>query len=261
MRLEDLDFDLPEGLVAQYPSSRRDESRLLAMDRAGDSRRHLFFRQVPGLLRRGDVLVLNQSRVVPARLRGRKARTGGRVQILLLGREGEAWLAMARPLRGLAPGDRIDLEGSEESLEVVERVEDRVRVRLPLPEGPGTDDDPTGFAALLPLMERAGEIPLPPYISTGQRATGRGAVPDRLRLRSRLHRRTHRRPALHRRAAEPHPLLGRRGGAPGPPRRPRDLRDHSRRRPAAPSPGGGVLPPAGRRLGGDQTGAGKPEAA
>ncbi len=164
MRLEDLDFDLPEGLVAQYPSSRRDESRLLAMDRAGDSRRHLLFRQVPGLLRRGDILVLNQSRVVPARLRGRKARTGGRVQILLLGREGEVWLAMARPLRGLAPGDRIDLERSEDSLEVVERVEDRIRVRLPLPEGPAPEDDPTGFGALLPLMERAGEIPLPPYI-------------------------------------------------------------------------------------------------
>ena len=84
MRLEDLDFDLPEGLVAQYPCTCRDESRLLAMDRRGDRRRHLRFRQVPDLLRPGDVLVLNRSRVVPARLRGRKARTGGRVQILLL---------------------------------------------------------------------------------------------------------------------------------------------------------------------------------
>ena len=165
MRLEDLDFDLPEGLVAQYPCTCRDESRLLAMDRRGDRRRHLRFRQVPDLLRPGDVLVLNRSRVVPARLRGRKARTGGRVQILLLGREeeGEVWVAMARPLRGLAPGDRIDLEGSPESLEVVDRVEDRVRLRLSSRAGPAPDD-PTGFGALLPLMERAGEIPLPPYI-------------------------------------------------------------------------------------------------
>ena len=131
MRLEDLDFDLPEGLVAQYPSCRRDASRLLAIDRDGGSRRHLLFRQVPDLLRPGDVLVLNRSRVVSARLNGRKARTGGRVQILLLGREKECWLAMARPLRGLAPGDRIDLDGSQDSLEVVERVEDRVRLRLP----------------------------------------------------------------------------------------------------------------------------------
>ena len=165
MRLEDLDFDLPEELVAQYPCQRRDGSRLLAVDRSGDARRHLFFRQVPDLLRPGDVLVLNQSRVVPARLRGRKARTGGRVQILLLGPEKapQSWVAMARPLRGLAPGDRIDLDGSRESLEVVERVDDRIHVRLPSRAG-STAADPTGFAALLPLMERAGEIPLPPYI-------------------------------------------------------------------------------------------------
>ena len=165
MRLEDLDFDLPEGLVAQYPRSRRDESRLLAIDRRGDTRRDLLFRQVPDLLRPGDVLVLNRSRVVPARLLGRKARTGGRVRILLLGREegGERWVAMARPLRGLRPGDRIDLEGSPETLEVVERVDDRIHVRMPSVAGPSADD-PTGFAALLPLMERAGEIPLPPYI-------------------------------------------------------------------------------------------------
>ena len=165
MRLEDLDFDLPEGLVAQYPCTRRDESRLLAIDRRGGPRRHLLFRQLPGLLRPGDVLVLNQSRVVPARLRGRKARTGGRVEVLLLGREGEGerWVAMARPLRGLAPGDRIDLEGSRDSLEVMERVDDRIHLRLP--SRPGAEDgDPTGFEALLPLMERAGEIPLPPYI-------------------------------------------------------------------------------------------------
>ena len=70
---------------------------------------------------------------------------------------------MARPLRGLGPGDRIDLEGSPESLEVVERVDDRIHVRLPSVAGPAADD-PTGFGALLPLMERAGEIPLPPYI-------------------------------------------------------------------------------------------------
>ena len=164
MRLEDLDFDLPEGLVAQYPSSRRDASRLLAIDRDGGSRRHLLFRQVPDLLRPGDVLVLNRSRVVSARLNGRKARTGGRVQILLLGREEECWLAMARPLRGLAPGDRIDLDGSQDSLEVVERVEDRVRLRLPPAGAEAPEDDPTGFKALLPLLERAGEVPLPPYI-------------------------------------------------------------------------------------------------
>ena len=164
MRLEDLDFDLPEGLVAQYPSSRRDASRLLAIDRDGGSRRHLFFRQISDLLRPGDVLVLNRSRVVLARLNGRKARTGGRVQILLLGREEEGWLAMARPLRGLAPGDRIDLDGSQDSLEVVERVEDRIRVRLPQAGAEAPEDDPTGFKALLPLLERAGEVPLPPYI-------------------------------------------------------------------------------------------------
>jgi S-adenosylmethionine:tRNA ribosyltransferase-isomerase len=163
MHLEDLDFGLPEGLVAQYPAEQRDESRLFVLDRAGSPDRHLLFRQLPELLRPGDVLVLNQTRVVPARLRGRKRRTGGRVELLLLRREtaeGE-WLAMARPLRGLGAGDQIDLDRGDAKIEVVERVGDRVRVRVPVPP---RDDDPTGFKSLQPLAEVAGEVPLPPYI-------------------------------------------------------------------------------------------------
>ncbi|HEY1333670.1 MAG TPA: S-adenosylmethionine:tRNA ribosyltransferase-isomerase, partial [Myxococcaceae bacterium] len=84
MPLSDYDFDLPEGLIAAAPLAERDASRLLVLDRASGAIAHRRFLDWPGLLRRGDVVVLNDTRVVPARLLGRKQGSGGRVELLLV---------------------------------------------------------------------------------------------------------------------------------------------------------------------------------
>jgi S-adenosylmethionine:tRNA ribosyltransferase-isomerase len=165
MRTEEFDFDLPDDLVAQYPAERRDASRLMALDRLTGGVRHLAFSDVVEELQPEDVLVLNETRVVPARLRGHKERTGGRIELLLLRRDDAdgTWIAMGRPLRGLQPGDWIRLNRGTWRLEVVGREGDRVRLKLPV-DTPVDPSDPTGFQALLPMSSEAGDIPLPPYI-------------------------------------------------------------------------------------------------
>jgi len=84
VRTADFNFDLPPGLIAQHPAPQRDESRLLVLHRTNGNIEHRQFRDLPGVFRAGDVLVLNNSRVIPARLRGTNARTGGKFEILLL---------------------------------------------------------------------------------------------------------------------------------------------------------------------------------
>ncbi len=169
MRLDELDYSLPPELIAQVPVEPRDAARLLVVSGSAaalacDDRR---FRDLPGLLRRGDVLVRNDTRVIPARARFRKA-TGGRVELLFLERVSgaaaapqagspESWEALARGrLRG---GETLRSEAAPDELAVeVEAAlgEGRYRVR------------PVGAAAgsLADLLERHGETPLPPYIRT-----------------------------------------------------------------------------------------------
>ena len=156
MKVSDFDYDLPEGRIAQEPLPRRDASRLLALDRETGALAHLGFSDLPRLLRAGDLLVLNDTRVVPARLRGRKE-TGGAVEALLLEREGgdreapvhRCLLDASRPPR---PGGRIDF-GRGLRAEVLSRSGEGWSVRL-------TSDDGDPEAAAL----RAGAVPLPPYI-------------------------------------------------------------------------------------------------
>ena len=108
MRTADFHFDLPSGLIAQHPAPQRDESRLLVLHRATGNVEHGQFLNLPGFFRAGDVLVLNQSRVIPARLRGANARTGGKFEILLL-EENAAndWWAMLRPGKSARVGTQI----------------------------------------------------------------------------------------------------------------------------------------------------------
>src|SRR5208282_1271981 len=110
MRTADFDFVLPPELIAQRPSPRRDESRLLVLNRDGGRIEHRRFRDLLEFPRSGDVLVLNNSRVIPARLRGSNARTGGQFEILLL-EEGAIndWWAMLRPARRARVGAQIAL--------------------------------------------------------------------------------------------------------------------------------------------------------
>ena len=140
MRSSELDYELPRELIAQHPSERRDASRLLVHDRASGESRHRRFDELPAELADGTLVVVNDTRVLPARLRLERP-GGGEAEVLLLERLGEngTWEALARPSRKLRPGQRL---GPVELLEPLG--EGRWRLRL---EG-----------------EPAGEAPLPPYI-------------------------------------------------------------------------------------------------
>lgn len=152
MRLSDLDFRLPEELIAQQPLADRAASRMLVVDRRTGTFRDSVFSELPKLLRRDDVLVVNNSRVFPARLIGR-SETGASVEIFLV-RElgGVRWEALARPAKRLQPGKRVDF-GGELSAVVVDRT-DLGGVIVDL------ECDGDVFQAI----ERVGRTPLPPYI-------------------------------------------------------------------------------------------------
>jgi len=152
MKSSDFDYHLPEGLIAQTPMEPRDHSRLMVISRADGSIRHRRFYDLPEYLRRGDVMVFNDSRVFPARVRGTRAGTSGKVELLLLRRLSPGvWRALVRPGRRMRAGDAFELAGGGRKIdgEVIGVEEDGSRtVRL-------SDDD---------ALESAGTVPLPPYI-------------------------------------------------------------------------------------------------
>jgi len=153
MRTGELDYDLPTELIAQHPAARRDTSRLLVLDRAGGGIRHETFRNLPEFLRPGDVLVLNDTRVLPAKLIGRR-RTGGKVNTLLV-REVRPglWETMLISTRRLRDGEPLTFEDG--SIRAVFR--GHAENGLPLIEF----EDPGSFHQKL---ARCGRAPLPPYI-------------------------------------------------------------------------------------------------
>jgi S-adenosylmethionine:tRNA ribosyltransferase-isomerase len=158
MRTSELDYDLPERAIAQRPAEPRDGARLLVDQGTGQAPLHRHVRDLPDLLAPGDLLVVNDTRVIPARLHLRKP-TGGAVEVLLLERRPEGhWEALVRPSRRVAPGTVLvpAVAGvAELSVEVGEVLDGDGR-RAVVVHG-GTDDE-------LALLQRAGEIPLPPYI-------------------------------------------------------------------------------------------------
>lgn len=158
MRISDFDYYLPEELIAQYPSQKRDESRLLAVHRDSGAVEHKTFYDVIDYLEPGDCLVMNDSKVIPARLFGQKEGTGAKVEFLLIKRrEGDVWEAMVRPGRKLRPGARVvfsDEPGHRFSAEITDYAEGGTRiVRF---EYDGSFHD---------RLEEYGHIPLPPYIN------------------------------------------------------------------------------------------------
>lgn len=158
MRLSEFDFELPESAIAQAPAPERGRSRLLVLDRATGRREHLSVDDLPSLLVPGDLLVLNNTRVIPARLHGHRDPSGGRVECLLLGAGVDGrYEALVHPGQKLGPGTRMRFEGPGLLLrgEVVERFTfGRRHVRL------WRDDDGSVDEAI----EAIGEVPLPPYI-------------------------------------------------------------------------------------------------
>src|SRR5882672_1369920 len=158
MHLSEFDYDLPEELIAQEPLARRDASRMLIVDRASQSWHDSQFTSLPDHLRANDVLVLNNTRVFPARLRGERARSGGAVELLLLREiEPNLWQALTRPARRLQKGARIVFGTSKLHAQVIEALEGGVRV---IRFEPGYDLDS--------LIDQIGEPPLPPYIKREQ---------------------------------------------------------------------------------------------
>ncbi|GAI97993.1 unnamed protein product, partial [marine sediment metagenome] len=115
MKTSEFDYSLPQGLIAQTPLEPRDKSRLMVVRRKDGLIEHGTFARIASHLSDGDVLVLNNSRVLPARLDGRKVDTGGRVEILLLRRSGDgAWEALVKPGRRVKPGTKIIISGEPE---------------------------------------------------------------------------------------------------------------------------------------------------
>ena len=156
MRTADFTFELPESLIAAYPSERREASRLLVVDRASGSWEHRMFADLPGYLDPGDLLVLNNTRVIPARVYGRKP-SGGLVELLFLAEVSAGrWRALARG-KNLKPGTLVEVEGVELALETSEAGGAWVVA---------TDNHLPG------LLYRAGRLPLPPYIVQRRKSLG-----------------------------------------------------------------------------------------
>jgi S-adenosylmethionine:tRNA ribosyltransferase-isomerase len=158
LKTADFDYDLPDEYIAQTPVEPRDASRLLVLHRQTGVIQHTVFNQVGRFLRPGDLLVLNETRVIPARLYARKP-TGGRVELLLLRRQDAlTWEALVGG-KGLLPGKRVQVEDGPQA-EIVAALEGSRRlVRFAEP--------------VEPSLERAGHTPLPPYIHTPLADAGR----------------------------------------------------------------------------------------
>ena len=153
MLLSDFDYYLPEELIAQHPCEPRDHSRLLVLDKNTGTTAHQHFYNLPDYLKAGDTLVFNDTKVIPARLIGAKADTGGKVEVFLLSRKsGEVWEALVKPGKKARPGAIITFS-DELSCEIVENTDfggRLVRFRF------------TGVFE--ELLDKLGQTPLPPYI-------------------------------------------------------------------------------------------------
>lgn len=154
MKTSDFDYFLPEELIAQTPIEPRDHSRLLVYNRADHSVQHLHFYDLPRFLNPGDVMVVNDTRVIPARLLGEKEETHVPVEILLLKRlEKDFWEALVRPGRRLAPGTWCSFGDGLLRAEIVDRAPEGARlVRF---HYQGVFEE---------ILDRLGQMPLPPYI-------------------------------------------------------------------------------------------------
>jgi S-adenosylmethionine:tRNA ribosyltransferase-isomerase len=175
MRVSDFDYQLPEELIAQEPLGERDASRMMIVDRAKASFHDSFVREFPAYIRAGDVVVLNNTKVFPARLVGVRQPSGGLIELLLLKEiDNNLWEALARPARRLKNGSRLKFDNAE-AVVVDCRPDGKRLVRF-------ESEEP-----LSQVIDRIGQTPLPPYIrrnaSPGDRdryqtiyAKSRGAV-------------------------------------------------------------------------------------
>lgn len=155
LKKSDFYFDLPQELIAQDPLEDRSASRLLVLERETGAVSHHVFREIPDFLQPGDCLVLNNTKVIPARLLGEREGTGAHIEVLLLKRrEGDVWETLVRPGKKCRPGTRLVFGDGLLRAEVLETVEEGNRlIRF---EYEGIFEE---------VLDRLGEMPLPPYIT------------------------------------------------------------------------------------------------
>lgn len=155
LKKSDFYFDLPEELIAQDPLEDRSSSRLLLLDKETGNVEHHIFREITDYLQPGDCLVLNNTKVIPARLLGQKADTGGAVEVLLLKRrDKDVWETLVKPGKKCKPGARLTFGDGILQAEVLETVEEGNRLIRFEYEGIWEE-----------VLDRLGEMPLPPYIT------------------------------------------------------------------------------------------------
>jgi len=160
MRIQDFDFSLPQELIAQHPLAERDRSRMMVVRRAAGTWEHRSFRDLPELLEPRHILVVNRTRVLPARLRGRRPGRSESIEVLLLEEaERGVWLALVRPGRKLPPGAEIEVGGLRARVAGLTDSGARL-LRFDAPE------------QVRPIMDALGEAPLPPYIRRDQGEAG-----------------------------------------------------------------------------------------
>jgi len=153
MNINDFDYHLPEELIAQQPADKRDNSRLLVVHRDTGKVEHKHFYDILDYLNEGDCLVMNNSKVLPARLFGTKAETGAKVEFLLIKRlHGDVWESMVRPGKRLKPGDSV-IFSDDFRADIIDYGEDGTRIVEFKYEG-----------IFMERLEELGKMPLPPYI-------------------------------------------------------------------------------------------------
>lgn len=158
MRVSEFDYELPESLIAQKPASPRESARLLVLDRKSDSVSHEHVKNLPDFLKKGDVLIVNVSKVFKARLKGALS-TGAACELFLVRPEGKFWRALARPGKKLQHGSKIVIApGFAATVEWKD------------PDGSVLVDFGMKKDAVIRLADKNGEIPLPPYITRAPKA-------------------------------------------------------------------------------------------
>ncbi|HVJ83739.1 MAG TPA: tRNA preQ1(34) S-adenosylmethionine ribosyltransferase-isomerase QueA [Planctomycetia bacterium] len=158
MRIDRFDYELPKELIAQQPAAERDAARLLVLDRRTQRWQHENFPALLKYLKPGDCLVVNDTKVMPARLTGARVATGGRWEGLFLERGERGWEMLCKTRGAVAPGERIRVDGTKIELELVERTA----------AGPWMVRPVDSSVEPEALMEAAGKTPLPPYIRDGK---------------------------------------------------------------------------------------------
>lgn len=155
MQLKDFDFDLPEALIAQHPAEKRDECRLMVLNKDNGKIEHKVFKEIIDYLKPGDCLVLNDTRVIPARLIGTKEGSGGKIELLLLKRiDKDTWETLVKPGKKAKVGARFEFGGGLLKAEVKSIAEEGNRIIKFYYKGIFEE-----------ILDKLGQMPLPPYIT------------------------------------------------------------------------------------------------